>query len=181
LDDVEWAKRDAYVGFKYRPNDGDISDNHLNALLTDFPIIRVEEMYFIEAEALAYSQGLSAGVTALTSFMNTYRYTDGSFTVDSDSEVDGFVDNDLLPQKRIELWGEGLSYFDIKRRELAITRGYTGTNWLETNRINSLPGFTPSWLNMYVPYEAEASLNKAVIMNPDPAVIDSYGRWVEPK
>jgi hypothetical protein len=178
LDDTEWAKRDAYVGFKYRPNDGDTSDDHVNALQTDFPIIRVEEMYFIEAEAKAYAEGLGSGVAALTAFMNTYRYNDGSYTV-SATDVDNFVDNHLITQKRIELWGEGLAFFDIKRRELAITRGYPGSNWLVPNRFNSVPGHTPSWLNLYIPYESEGALNDKMILNPDPSVVDSYGRWTE--
>lgn len=176
LDNDEWKVRDAYVGFKFRPNEGDTSDDYTNALQTDFPVIRVEEMYFIEAEALAYSQSMAAGISALTSFLNTYRYTDGSYSVNADS-VDEFVDSHLITQKRIELWGEGLSYFDIKRRELRITRGYAGTNWLSTVRYNSHVGHTPSWLNFYVPDEREAAMNKAVKLNPNPSVVDSYGLW----
>jgi hypothetical protein len=178
LDNTEWAKRNAYVGFKYRPNEGDTSENHLNALLTDFPIIRVEEMYFIEAEAKAYAEGLGAGVDALVQFLNTYRYNDEGYAI-SPTDVEDFVDNHLIVQKRIEQWGEGLSFFDIKRRELAITRGYPGTNWLVPNRFNSHEGYTPSWLNLYLPYEEEGSLNDAIIQNPDPSVVDSYGRWTE--
>lgn len=176
LDDEEWAKRDAYVGFKFRPNDGDISDNYTNALQVDYPVVRVEEMYFIEAEAKAYTTGLSAGMDALSSFLNTYRYKGGEYEA-TPSDVEDFVDNYLIAQKRIELWGEGLAYFDIKRRELAIARGYSGTNWLSTNRYNSKQGFAPAWLNLYIPYESEGALNKAMIMNPDPAVRDTYGLW----
>jgi len=178
LSDSEWALRGAYVGFKFRPNEGDTSDDYTNALQTDFPVVRVEEMYFIEAEAKAYTEGLSSGVNALTSFMNTYRYTDNSYAV-SPGSVEDFVDNHLITQKRVELWGEGLAYFDIKRREIALTRGYTDTNWLPSNRYNSLPGYTASWLNFYVPNEGEASLNHAIIMNPDPRVADSYTLWTE--
>ena len=36
--------------------------------------MRVEEMYFIEAEAIAASQG-GAGISALENFMKTYRYS----------------------------------------------------------------------------------------------------------
>lgn len=178
LDADEWAKRNAYVGFKFRPKNGDISDDYKSALQVDFPVIRVEEMYFIEAEAKAYTEGLGAGVNALTSFMNSYRYTDNSYNINPTS-VDDFVDNYLLVEKRIEFWGEGLSFFDIKRRELNLTRGYTGTNWLPANRFNSKGGFTPSWLNYYLPREGEGSLNTAVVINPDPSVLDSYGLWTE--
>ena len=178
LDATEWALRDAYVGFKYRPNEGDISEDYTNALQVDFPVIRVEEMFFIMAEASAYSDGLAAGVYLLAEFMNYFRYSDRSYSI-SPSSVDDFVDNYLLTEKRIEFWGEGISYFDIKRRDIALRRGYAGTNWLPANRFNSLPGYTASWLNFYVPNEGEASLNHAILMNPDPKVVDSYGLWTE--
>lgn len=178
LDETEWALRDAYVGFKFRPNEGDISEDYTNALQVDFPIIRVEEMYFIEAEAKAYTEGVGAGVSALASFLNTYRYKGGTYAI-SPNNVEDFVDNYLVTQKRIELWGEGLSFFDIKRRELAITRGYKGSNWISSYRYNSLSGYTPSWLNLYIPNEMEAALNHAIKMNPDPQVYDVYNLWVE--
>lgn len=41
--------------------------------------MRVEEMYFILAEAKAHTQNVEAGKMVLTDFMNTYRYTDGSY------------------------------------------------------------------------------------------------------
>ncbi len=176
----EWSLRDAYVGFKYRPNEGDVSDDYKNALQVDYPIIRVEEMYFIEAEAKAYTEGLNSGISSLKSFLNTYRYKNGEYEFaegEAPVDVEDFVDNYLLTQKRIELWGEGLSYFDIKRRVLPVRRGYTGTNWIESYRYNSLPGYTASWLNFYVPKEGEAERNQAIKMNPDPQVTDVYTLW----
>lgn len=182
-DDAEWALRDAYVGFKFRPNDGDISDDYKNALQVDYPIIRVEEMYFIEAEAMTYTQGLNAGVSALKSFMDTYRFKTGTkyeFPEDgAPVDADDFVNNFLLTQKRIELWGEGLSLFDIKRRIIPINRGYVGSNWIASYKYNSTRGFTPSWLNYYLPKEGEGTLNKAIQMNPDPQVYDVYTLWTE--
>ncbi len=174
----EWSLRDPYVGFKFRPNQGDVSDDYTNALQVDYPIIRVEEMYFIEAEAKAYTEGLAAGMNALASFLNTYRYEGATYDPDPEpSGLEDFVDNYLITQKRIELWGEGLAYFDIKRRELTLTRGYPGTNWLPNYRYNSLPGYTPSWLNFYLPNEGEASLNVALKLNPDPQVYNVYNLW----
>ena len=178
LDDAEWSLRDAYVGFKFRPHEGDVSDDYKSALQVDFPIIRVEEMYFIEAEAKTYTEGLSSGMSALSSFLNTYRYNEGMYEI-SPSSADDFVDNYLITQKRIELWGEGLSFFDIKRRELAITRGYKNSNWISSYRYNSTPGYTPSWLNLYLPNEGEASLNHAIKLNPDPQVYDVYDLWMD--
>jgi hypothetical protein len=34
---------------------------------------------------------------------------------------------ELILQKRIEFWGEGIIYWDYKRLELSVTRGYSGT------------------------------------------------------
>lgn len=180
---TEWALRDAYVGFKFRPNEGNVSDDYNKSLQVDYPMIRVEEMYFIEAEAMAYTQGMSAGIDAMQSFLNTHRYVDGAsyefLNGEGPVDVDDFVDNFLLTQKRIELWGEGLSYFDIKRRNLAVNRGYPGTNWIESYRVNSMKGYTASWLNYYIPREGEAALNKAIKMNPDPQVYNVYTLWTE--
>ena len=176
--DWEWHHRDAFTGFKYRPNEGNIGEDYLHAGQIDFPVIRVEEMYFIEAEAKTYAEGLGAGVEALSNFLNTHRYTNSSFTV-APSDVEDFVDNCLITHKRVEFWGEGLAFFDIKRREIAITRGYAGTNWLEPQRFNSHPGYTASWLNLYLPNEGEATLNNAIRLNPDPSVQASYGLWTQ--
>ena len=32
---------------------------------------------------------------------------------------------ELILQKRIEFWGEGIIYWDYKRLELSVTRGYS--------------------------------------------------------
>jgi hypothetical protein len=36
--------------------------------------------------------------------------------------------NDVWMQRRIELWGEGFSYFDLKRLNKGINRNYDGSN-----------------------------------------------------
>ena len=36
--------------------------------------------------------------------------------------------DDVLLQRRIELWGEGFNYFDLKRNNLGIDRAYEGSN-----------------------------------------------------
>ena len=44
---------------------------------------------------------------------------------------------ELILQKRIEFWGEGIIYWDYKRLELSVTRGYSGTNCPVGYRMNS--------------------------------------------
>lgn len=73
--------------------------------------MRVEEMYLIKAEAEAMGGNLSGGKSTLENFVRTYR--DPSFTSKANSAQD-FQDEVWL-QRRMELWGEGFSLFDILR------------------------------------------------------------------
>ena len=44
--------------------------------------------------------------------------------------------NEVWWQRRVELWGEGFSTFDIKRLNKGIIRSYAGTNHTENARWN---------------------------------------------
>ena len=160
-----WKHCRPYVGFKYHPGSGNIT-TATTANKVDIPLMRVEEMYFIEAEALAHSQGIGAGIDALNSFMNTYRYTDGSYKCTSSSRRAFEVE--LVRQKRIEFWGEGVTLFDIKRLEMAVIRGYSGSNHPAGAQFNSKDGFVAPWSILYIPV-SEGNQNKALVLNPDPS------------
>lgn len=158
----------AYAAVKFRPNQGNISDN-TTACVTAYPIMRVEEMYFIEAEAAAH-QSATRGLELLTSFMKTYRdpqYSTRKTTTDE-------VVEEVVFQKRVELWGEGQTFFDIKRLNYSVTRGYPGTNWYDAVRLNT--NGRPAWMNL-VMIMSEANNNNALqgMNNPDPS--DKYPLW----
>jgi hypothetical protein len=158
----------AYASLKFRPKNGEASDYSTGAA-ADYPLMRVEEMYFIEAEALASSQGLSAGMKALESFINTYRYTDGSFYCSAYS-LDEFRQQ-LMIQKRIEFWGEGLVFWDYKRLALHVSRDYTDSNFLSTYQLHSVDGYCAPWFNAYIP-TSEYGRNAAIVPNPDTSGVD---------
>lgn len=166
LSDTEWATCPAYTGFKFRPNQGN-GTTYLVGNAISLPLIRVEEMYFIEAEARAHTDGVSTGVSLLESFMNSYRYTDGSYSC-SATTMDDFMD-EMIAQKKIEFWGEGIVMWDYKRLERAVLRDYDGTNFVQSHRHNSNDGYVAAWLNIYIP-DYEASSNNGVTgkLNPDP-------------
>ena len=109
LDGAGWAKLPAYTNLKYHPGSGNLSDLYVGCLC-DIPLMRVEEMYLIYIEAIAHTEGVDAAKTVLNDFMNAYRYTDGSYECQA-TDIESLEDAVLL-QKRIELWGEGLLYFD---------------------------------------------------------------------
>ena len=83
---------------------------------------------------------------------------------------------EIVFQKRVELWGEGLSFFDIKRLNYPVTRGYAGTNHIEEARFNTTT--RPAWMN-YVIVRTEEDGNAGVrgYNNPDPTGL--YQVWTE--
>lgn len=171
LSDEDFKKVPAYTHLKFKPKEGNMIDSNIGAPI-DYCLMRVEEMYFIEAEALAGSQGVATGVLALNNFMSTYRYPSYNSTASTMEEFR----KDLILQKRIEFWGEGILFWDYKRLELPITRGYPGTNCPVGYRMNYNEGYCAPWFNVYFS-KYESIQNKAIVLNPDPSgvILD----WME--
>lgn len=156
------------ASLKFRPNQGDFEEYTVGAA-TAFPIMRVEEMYFIEAEAAAHVNP-SQGKQLAEEFMKTYR--DPNYSIGQAADL---ID-EIVFQKRVELWGEGQTFFDIKRLNMSVTRGYPGTNFYSLARLNT--NGRPAWMN-FVLIRSEENVNKAVVgwNNPDPS--DLYTPWTE--
>ena len=155
-----------YQNIKFRPKGGETVD-YTNGNPTDFPLMRVEEMYFIKAEALAGDGKISDAQAVLTDFMK-HRITDGSYNCSSFADFESFTD-ELLLQKRIEFWGEGILIYDYKRLDEGITRGYKGTNQAAVYCYNS-EGRSPQW-NIVIT-RGEFQSNKGITdetNNPDPS------------
>ncbi len=156
------------AALKFRPNAGNVEDNTVGAA-SAYPVMRVEEMYFIEAEAAAH-QNPEQGKQLCIDFMKNYR--------DPNYNIGQAVDliDEIVFQKRVELWGEGQTFFDIKRLNMSVTRGYPGTNFYSTARLNTVG--RPAWMN-FVLIRSEENVNKAVVgwNNPDPS--DLYTPWTE--
>jgi len=170
LDEDDFVLCPALTNFKWHPASGDM-DNYLVGNVVDIPIIRVEEMYLIEAEAKAHTEGLAAGKEALKSFLDTYRFDDGASYESASSDMASF-NREILNQKRIELWGEGVVYFDYKRLRIAVTRGYKGNNYPTAYQYNSIDGYAQPWSAIYIT-SSEYQYNRAIEgkNNPDPSGI----------
>lgn len=156
----KFADYPAYANLKYRTRD---NTNYLDGMLCDIPLMRVEEMYFIDAEATARTEGVAAGVAKLQDFLNNYRYSGGTYTCKA-TTLDAFLD-ELIAQKRIEFWGEGLSYFDYKRLKMQVNRT-ANTNYPESFLHDSKVGYVCPSMNYYI-LDYEQNQNPAVIQNPD--------------
>ncbi len=150
-----------YSSLKFRPGNGN-ADDYLEGAATSYPVMRIEEMYFIYAEALAHSDP-AAGKTVLENFVKNYRYS--SYTCSATSQND--VIDEILTQKSIELFGEGLMYFDIKRLNKSVdrtinTNGNANENFVTDGR--------PAWMNICIT-RTEKQNNTAIqgYENPDPS------------
>lgn len=84
----------------------------------DIPLMRVEEMYLILAEAQAMAGDPATGAATLTDFVKTYR--DAAYTCEAADAED--VQDAVWFQRRIELWGEGFSYADMMRLKKTMDR-----------------------------------------------------------
>lgn len=87
----------------------------------DYMYMRAAEMVLIEAEAYAHLNQGAKAAQALKILMANRQpsWNKASVTVE-----------DVYLQRRIELWGEGFSYFDLKRLNKGIDRNYEGSNHL---------------------------------------------------
>lgn len=172
LDDEWGAKLVTYAGIKFRPNNGNM-DIYQTGAASAYPLMRVEEMYLIEAEAAA-QQSPATGKTLLVNFMTSYR--DDSYTFSGTSKE--AVVNEIFLQKRIEFWGEGVTFFDYKRLNKPVTRGYAGTNFSVDRSFNTTT--RPAWMNLVITQD-EGNNNNGVLKynNPDPS--GKYIPWVAPK
>ncbi len=129
-----------YGTIKFRPGFGNVADYTVGSA-TAVPVMRVEEMKFIAMEAAAH-QSAAQGKQDLVEFMTTYRDPDYSCDVTSTDDVV----EEIVFQKRVELWGEGLALWDIKRLNYSVTRSYVGSNWEEDKAFNT--DGRPAWMNM---------------------------------
>ena len=153
-----------YAHLKFRPNGGEKS-NGATGNVVDIPMMRVEEMYLIEAEATAHFAEATAQ-QLITTFMTSFR--DKNYSVPTDKSVGDALVEEIIFQKRCELWGEGVLFFDFKRLNYGIHNAYEGHNTptgldFETN------GRCPAW-NICIP-QKEVDLNVALQgkNNPDPS------------
>lgn len=106
----------------------------------DVPHMRVSEMHLIKAEALA-RQGQDAAAAAALYVMAVVR--DPAYTLSTNTGAD--LMEEILVQRRIELWGEGFRFADLKRQNLPVDR--TGANHSNsiTNYELVIPAGDPRW------------------------------------
>lgn len=155
----------AGISLKFRPKNGEHADQYA-AFTVAVPLMRVEEMKLIEAEAKGMLDE-AAGIELLTAFALTRdaEYVYGKHNEDYGNKKTSAFQNEVWWQRRVELWGEGFSTLDIKRLNKGIIRNYAGTNHLEGYLWNTTT--PPSWMTLCI-VGTEANYNEALVQNPIP-------------
>ena len=168
--DAEFAEElPEYAAIKFRPNEGNTQEYSVGSS-TSYPLMRVEEMYFIEAEAAEHIAP-GEGIALLTDFMVNYRDAEYTVPVGDFDAID-----EIVFQKRVELWGEGLSFYDYKRLDMSVTRGYEGSNVDAARQFNT--DGRPAWMNFcIVKTEKENNVALKGWENPDPTGV--YTPWAQ--
>ena len=156
---LEGTGMHTYCHLKFRTNGEKVSSTTGN--IVDIPMMRVEEMYFIEAEATAHYDA-ATGKQLITSFMSSHR--DPKYAVPAGADLV----EEIIFQKRCEFWGEGILFFDFKRLNMGIDNAYEGSNTPGGADFYS-KGRCPIW-NICIPI-AEVQQNVALEgkNNPDPS------------
>lgn len=131
----------------------------------DFPWIRVAEMYLIEAEALARQTGKEAQAKDVLLLLAKNR--DPQYTLSTNTGQ--ALIEEILIQRRIELWGEGRNWTDLKRLNLPLVRPTSanagGGLHVESFAVKIFePAGTNNWLWMLP--KAEIDTNKDLQQNP---------------
>ncbi len=110
--------------------------------LGDYIYLRSEEAYLMYAEALAHNKQYTESVAALNAFVQT-RQPDYSYTF---TDYPALVE-EIIYQKRVEFWGEGMEYLDNRRLNIPVDR--TDETWGAENN-NHFSG-----AKMYAEQESE--------------------------
>ena len=110
----------------------------------DYIYMRSPEMVLIEAEAEARQGNIAAAGAVLKELLDV-RTKGGTW--DSSAFValtQQQAINYILLQRRIELWGEGFAYFDLKRNNKGMDRNYSGSNHL-SGHLLTVPAHDVLW------------------------------------
>jgi len=124
----------------------------------DVPYMRAAEMYLIEAEAKARLNDAAGASKALFDLIKT---RDANY-VQSTKTGDALIE-EILTHRRIELWGEGHRFLDLKRTNAALNRN--GTNAIASVALlfDVAPGDV-RW-EFLIP-RREINANPAIVQNP---------------
>lgn len=130
-----------------------------SASMGDVPYMRSAEMYLIEAEARARQGQTAAAQTALFT-LNKARNPN---YVQSTSTGQTLID-EIMFSRRIELWGEGFRFLDLKRLNLPLNRNGIPNHLPAVASIFDVPAGDNKWEWLFP--QDEINTNPLIVQNP---------------
>ncbi len=130
--------------------------------MADYPLMRTSEMVLIEAEA-AYNLGETANAQNLLAKLRKAR-SKVPANVATPTESGNDLLQQILLERRTELWGEGFRFFDLKRHKIGMTRGtqFVAGGYLTAQMMYLLP--EEPLFNMQIPLK---ELETNPLIDPD--------------
>ncbi len=145
--------RVAYMNQKFR-----LPGTPSTSTMGDVPYMRAAEMYLIEAEAQARLGNSAAAATALYDLVSKRDAAYAKSTKTGQALVD-----EILFHRRVELWGEGFRFTDLKRMNLPLNRNGANINTAVAVLFDVAAGDN-QW-EFLIP-RREINANAAIVQNP---------------
>lgn len=152
-------KKFPYTSQKFLSVDENGSVNN-GVSLGDIPLMRAAEMYLIEAEALAKDNREAESKIVFNLFEKNRNPAYSGATTTGQAYID-----EVLNSRRLELWGEGFRFLDLKRQNLPLDR--SGTNYypVVVNNLVTVPAADKRWT--WVIPQAEIDAGKGLVQQND--------------
>lgn len=147
------GSRYPYMSNKFRVAD-------LNLSIGDVPYMRAAEMYLIEAEALARSGNFTGAANALYPLAVS---RDPSYVLSTNTG--NALIEEIMTQRRVELWGEGFRFYDLKRLNSPLNRTGGNHSGTVTNGVLTVSASDIKW-QFLLPQEEINVGNGVVVQNP---------------
>ena len=125
----------------------------------DVPYMRSAEMYLIEAEARARQGQTAAAQAALFTLAKTRNFN----YVQSTNTGQALID-EIFFNRRIELWGEGFRFTDLKRTNSPLNRAGIPNHVPTLIKVTNIPAGDIRWEWLFP--QDELSANKQIVQNP---------------
>lgn len=126
----------------------------------DVPYMRAAEMYLIEAEARA-RQG-SREVDARQALFTLVKNRNAAYVLSTNSGQ-ALID-EVMFHRRIELWGEGFRWLDLKRTNEPLNRNLAPNTNPTISLQMTVPAGDKLWLWLF--HQDEINTNQSLVQNP---------------
>jgi hypothetical protein len=125
----------------------------------DVPLMRASEMFLIEAEAQARN---GQDAPARQALFTLAKQRDPNYVISGNSGQ--ALINEIMIQRRVELWGEGFRFYDLKRLNEPLDR--TGANHnASLIGVSQVPAGDITW-QFLIPQSELNNTNGVVVQNP---------------